>query len=123
MNVALHARRGHQDDGLATYAAQDFTEHDHSFGSDIALNLPLLIDDNLGAGYVTLEFAIDLYLALADDLQLLASDLEAGVDYHSGLTRHDAYPLSGETLMCINLREGNACRAWNPSRLRLWARC
>ena len=46
----------------------DRATHDHALGGDRARHLALLTDDDFGAADITLDLAIDLQGALADDL-------------------------------------------------------
>src|SRR5690606_32551631 len=64
----------------ATDDARDLATHDHTLRGDRARHLALLADDDLGAGHIALDLAIDLQGALADDLQALADDLEVVAD-------------------------------------------
>src|SRR6188474_3446665 len=76
VDVAFHTGGGLQRHRHAADDAGDLAAHDHALGGDGARHLALLADDDLGAGYVALDLAVDLQRALADDLQALADDLE-----------------------------------------------
>src|SRR5262245_23554316 len=58
----------------------------------IPLTLPRSLTTTSGAGHITFKLAIDLYLALADNLHALACKLQVFLDHHSAPIRHDAYP-------------------------------
>src|SRR5262245_47585092 len=92
IDVPLNVRGGHQDDVVAAYGTDDLAEHDHALAADIALDPAPLGDDDLGAGHIAFELAVDLELALADNLYISPRKLQIPADYHLGLNEHDGLP-------------------------------
>jgi hypothetical protein len=119
VDVTFHARRGHQGNRLATYAADDLPEHGYPFAGDETPDLAPLTNDNLGTGHITLKLAVDLDFALTDNLHALASKLEVILDHHARLIRHDSHPSCWANEVHRSpqdRRPGNV----HPSRLRRW---
>jgi hypothetical protein len=76
MDVGFDVTGGLQGDRLSTDDAQDRAAHDHLLACDHPRNLPLLTDDDLGRLNVTLDVAIDLQHAPANDLESLPNNHE-----------------------------------------------
>src|SRR5262245_14189739 len=68
VDVALHASRGLQRHGHAANDAGNLAAHDHSLSRDGSGHLALLSDNDLGAGNVAFDLAVNLQGTLADDL-------------------------------------------------------
>jgi hypothetical protein len=75
--------RGLQVNSLAAYATEDFAEHSYSVSGDNPPDIALLTDDNLAAGYVASEFAVNTEFAATDKFYTLPRYLEAVVEYRS----------------------------------------
>jgi hypothetical protein len=80
MHVGFNVTGGLQGDRLSTDDAQHSAAHDHLLACDHSRHLPLLADEDLGRLNVTLNVAIDLKRAPANDPEPLANDLEVVPD-------------------------------------------
>jgi len=80
MDVGFDVTGGLQGNRLSADDTQDCAAHDHLLARDHPRNLPLLTDDDLGRLNVTLDIAIDLQHAPANDLEPLANNHEIVTD-------------------------------------------
>src|SRR5262245_51010388 len=80
MDVTLHAGRSLQGHGHSADGAGCPTAHDHALGGDCTRHPSLLADDDLSAGHITFEVAINLQDASADDLEALTGDPKVVAD-------------------------------------------
>src|ERR1700730_14261166 len=76
MDIGFNVTGRLQGNRLSTDDAQDRAAHDHLLACDHPRYLPLLTDDDLGRLNVTLNVAVDLQAAAANDLEPLANNLE-----------------------------------------------
>jgi hypothetical protein len=76
MHVGLDVTGRLQGNRLRADDAQDCATHNHLLAGDHSRHSPLLADEDLGRLNVTLNVAIDLQRAPADDPEPLANDLE-----------------------------------------------
>ena len=74
MDIALDLGRALQRDGLGANGAGDLTAHHHLLTGDQSRDLALFANDHLGGLHITLDLAVDLQDATADDPQSLADD-------------------------------------------------
>src|SRR5262245_39973164 len=81
VDVPFHASRGLQRNRHGANDPGDAPAHDHALGGDGAGHFSLVADDELGAGHVAFDFAVDLQCPATDDLEALADDLEIVADH------------------------------------------
>ena len=80
VDVALYVGRRLQRHRPGANGPRCRAAHDHALGGDGARHPPLLANDDLGAGDVAFEIAVDLQHAAANDLQALTGDFEIVAD-------------------------------------------
>jgi hypothetical protein len=76
MDIGFDVTGGLQGNRLRAHDTQDRATHDHLLARDHSGYSPLLTDEDFGRLNITLDVAINLQRAAANDLKPLANDLE-----------------------------------------------
>ena len=76
MNIGLDMAGRLQGNGARADDTQDSAAYDHLLACDHSRHFPTLTDEDLGGLNVTLNVAVDLQRATANDSESLTNDLE-----------------------------------------------